>query len=225
MNELAILCDQVGGDIEEVRKGMTTDIRIGKHFLYAGAGYGGSCFPKDVQALLATAREVDIPLGIISAAESANERQKLYLSKLVKKHFRETLKGKSIGIWGLAFKPNTDDMRDAPALKIIEDLLSAGASVRAYDPVAVANTKKILGDRIQYCASAYDVLKGSDALVLVTEWNEFRNPDFDQIKAFLKNPVVFDGRNIFNPKQMRERGFTYYGIGRGVQESVLRPRS
>lgn len=214
MNELSILCEKVGGDIESVRKGMTTDVRIGKHFLYAGVGYGGSCFPKDVQALVTTARKHDVHMGIVEAAEEANERQKQHLSKKVKAHFGANLNGKTFGIWGLAFKPNTDDMREAPAIKIIEELLSAGAKVRAYDPVAEETARQAIHGAVEFCPNAYEAIQGADALLLVTEWNEFRHPDFERMKKTLKSPVIFDGRNVYNPAQMRQLGFTYFGIGR-----------
>ncbi len=215
MNELSALCDKVGGDIEEVRRGMTSDVRIGKHFLYAGVGYGGSCFPKDVQALLATAKSNQVELGIISAAEAANERQKKYLVDLIQGHFGNDLSGKTFGVWGLAFKPNTDDMREAPSLVIIQDLLKAGASVRVYDPVAMENAKTMIQGKIHFCNASEEVAVGSDALLVVTEWNEFRHPDFDRLKSLLKSPVLFDGRNLFDPQQMKERGFKYFGVGRG----------
>jgi len=215
MNELALLCDQVGGDIEQVRKGMTTDGRIGKHFLYAGVGYGGSCFPKDVQALLYKAKEKNITLGVVAAAEAANQRQKKYLIQLARSFYSEGLSGKTFSLWGLAFKPNTDDMREAPSLSIIEELLEAGAKIRVYDPVAMDNAKKILEDRVVFCSSSYEVLEGADALMIATEWNEFRHPDFSRMKLLMKTPVMFDGRNLFDPEQMRENGFIYRGIGRG----------
>lgn len=214
MNELSVLCEKVGGDVEEVRRGMTTDVRIGKHFLYAGAGYGGSCFPKDVQALMATGRKHDVPMAIVTAAEEANARQKLRLAAKVKKHFGTQLAGKTIGIWGLAFKPNTDDMREAPALSVIGSLLEAGARVRAFDPVATENARKLLPTSVQFCSNAYDAIEGADALVIVTEWNEFRHPDFERIKKTLKSPLIFDGRNLYSPAQMRGLGFSYFGIGR-----------
>jgi UDPglucose 6-dehydrogenase len=214
MNELSLLCEKVGGDVELVRRGMTTDVRIGKHFLYAGAGYGGSCFPKDVQALLATAKREGVPLGIIAAAEAANERQKLRLVEKVKTRFGASLSGKTFAVWGLAFKPNTDDMREAPALVIVRELLAAGARVRAFDPVATENARKLLGSQPAYCASSYEAVEGADALLVVTEWNEFRNPDFDRLKSTLKSPVIFDGRNLYSPEALRARGFEYHGIGR-----------
>ncbi len=214
MNELAVLCEKVGGDVEEVRRGMSTDVRIGKHFLYAGAGYGGSCFPKDVQALMATGRKEGVQMGIVSAAEEANARQKKHLVKRIKEHYGAALAGKTFALWGLAFKPNTDDMREAPALKVVEELVAAGAKVRAYDPVAMENAKSILKEKAAYCGSSYDALEGSDALIIVTEWNEFRHPDFARIKKTLKEPVIFDGRNLNPPSQVRGLGFRYYGIGR-----------
>ena len=214
MNELARLCETVGGDIEEVRRGMSTDVRIGKHFLYAGVGYGGSCFPKDVQALMSTGRKLNVEMEIVTAAESANHRQKKHLVSRVKKHFGENLTGKTFAVWGLAFKPNTDDMREAPAISIIEELVKCGAKVQAFDPVATENAKQVLEDKATYCSSAYHALEAADALLLITEWNEFRNPDFVRVKKALKSPVIFDGRNIYNPTQLKEQGFTYYGIGR-----------
>jgi UDPglucose 6-dehydrogenase len=217
MNELSRLCERVGGDIELVRKGMTTDVRIGKHFLYAGVGYGGSCFPKDVQALMATAARHGVPMEIVTAAENANLRQKKHLVDHVKSHFGKDLAGRTFAVWGLAFKPNTDDMREAPAITIIDELLAAGARVQAFDPVATENARKLIGDRekhVSYRASAYEALEGADALLIVTEWNEFRHPDFDLIKSALKQPVIFDGRNLYDPARVRELGFVYRGIGR-----------
>ncbi len=221
MNELAILCEKTGGDVEEVRRGMTTDVRIGKHFLYAGVGYGGSCFPKDVKALMSTGKKNGIELGIVTAAEDANARQKKHLASKVKSHFAksgDSVAGKTFGVWGLAFKPNTDDMREAPALVIIDDLIAAGAKIRAFDPVAIEKTREIIGTRdgkVTYCESAYDAAQGCDALLLVTEWNEFRHPDFAKVKSLLKAPLIFDGRNIYNPASLAQQGFEYKGIGRG----------
>ncbi|MDR3606058.1 MAG: UDP-glucose/GDP-mannose dehydrogenase family protein [Oligoflexia bacterium] len=217
MNELSQLCEKVGGDIELVRKGMTTDVRIGKHFLYAGVGYGGSCFPKDVQALMATAERYQVPMEIVSAAESANARQKKHMVSHVTAHFGKDLTARTFAIWGLAFKPNTDDMREAPAVTIIDELHGLGARIQTFDPVASENARKIMGTRgegIRYCASAYEALENADALLVVTEWNEFRNPDFGRIKSLLRQPVIFDGRNIYDPAKLREMGFTYRGIGR-----------
>ncbi|MGK5087135.1 UDP-glucose/GDP-mannose dehydrogenase family protein [Bdellovibrionota bacterium FG-2] len=215
MNELSHLCDATGGDVEAIRKGMATDSRIGKHFLYAGAGYGGSCFPKDVQALLHTGRALSLDLSIIDAAEEANARQKQVLVKKVKAHFGNDLKGKIFAVLGVAFKPNTDDIREAPALTIMEELLKAGAKVRTFDPVAMENGKKVLENRVTWTESFYDAAEGADALLLVTEWNEFRNPDLDKLGKKLKGRVIFDGRNIYDPKVMRAHGYTYFGIGRG----------
>ncbi|MGE0614815.1 MAG: UDP-glucose/GDP-mannose dehydrogenase family protein [Bacteriovoracia bacterium] len=215
MNELAILSEQVGADIELIRKGMATDVRIGKHFLYAGVGYGGSCFPKDVQALLATARAEKVPMGIIDAAEAANARQKEHLVKLVKKHFNGEISGRTFGVVGLAFKPNTDDIREAPALIIMQGLLAAGAKVKAFDPVAMPNVQKTFKESgVTYCESIYETVSGTDGMLLVTEWNEFRNPDFKKIHASMKTPVIFDGRNIYAADALKKLGFQYYGIGR-----------
>ena len=216
MNELSRLCEKAGGDIEEVRRGMTTDVRIGKHFLYAGAGYGGSCFPKDVQALMATGRRFDIPMGIVTATEEANERQKRRLAEKVVEKYGSSLAGKTFAVWGLAFKPNTDDMRDAPALTVIRALTAAGARIQAFDPVATPNAKKWLGPSpaLDFKDLAYDALKGADALIVVTEWNEFRHPDFERMKALMRAPVIFDGRNLYSPTRLRSQGFEYHGIGR-----------
>jgi UDPglucose 6-dehydrogenase len=215
MNELAVLCEKVGGDVENVRKGMATDVRIGRHFLYAGVGYGGSCFPKDVQALMATGRKEDVKLEIVNAAESANARQKHHLvKKVVEWAGSSNLKGKTFAVWGLAFKPNTDDIREAPALIIIEELLKMGASVKAFDPVAMEHTEKVFGSRVKFCETSYDAVQGADALLIVTEWNEFRQADYEQVKDALKTPMIFDGRNILDPTQIRRMGFTYYGVGR-----------
>ncbi len=216
INEIANLCEVVGADIESVRKGITTDVRIGKHFLYAGVGYGGSCFPKDVKALLKTGRDHGQPMEIIAAAESANQTQKELLFRKIDRHFDKNIKGKTFAIWGLSFKPNTDDMRDAPSLVVIEHLTKAGARVQAYDPVAAKEASKHFSKNadVVCVASAYDALKGADALVVITEWNEFRNPDFARIKSSLKTPVIFDGRNIYSPETMADLGFSYQSIGR-----------
>jgi len=217
MNELALLCDKVGGDVESVRRGMTTDVRIGKHFLYAGVGYGGSCFPKDVQALLHTADKLGMKFQTVEAAELANARQKSVLVDKVKKRFGDNLSGKTFCIWGLAFKPNTDDMREAPSLIIIENLIKLGAKIRCFDPVAMPNTKEIMAkhkDQITYCTSALEAAQSSDAVLLVTEWNEFRHIDFGAVAKTVKNKIVFDGRNIYMPNEIKEMGFEYAGIGR-----------
>ncbi|MCK6445182.1 MAG: UDP-glucose/GDP-mannose dehydrogenase family protein [Planctomycetes bacterium] len=214
MNEIANICNRVGANVDMVRKGIGSDERIGSRFLFAGVGYGGSCFPKDVKAVIKTAEEHDYDFKILKAVEAVNERQKGVLFEMVKKHFKGDLKGKKFAVWGLAFKPNTDDMREAPAVVIIEALLAAGAKVAACDPEAIEECKKRhLGDRIEYSKRPMDVLSGADALLVVTEWNEFRRPDFDQIKSQLKHPVIFDGRNIYPRKTVEKLGFTYYGIG------------
>ncbi|MBI1852314.1 MAG: UDP-glucose/GDP-mannose dehydrogenase family protein [Planctomycetes bacterium] len=214
MNEIANLCERVGADVNRVREGMGSDSRIGFPFLFPGVGYGGSCFPKDVQALVRTAAEFGYETKIVNAVESVNRDQKRVLFEKVKKHFGEkNLKGKTFAVWGLAFKPRTDDMREAPSITLIDSLLAAGAKVRASDPEAIDMAWRLYGDKITYCHKNYEACEGADALVIVTEWNEFRRPDFDKLKSLLKNPVVFDGRNIFEPKRLRSMGFTYYGIG------------
>lgn len=215
MNELAHLAEKVGGNIDQIRKGMGTDERIGHHFLYAGVGYGGSCFPKDVRALLSTGSKHGVNLRIIEAAEMANWRQKRYLANLVKAKFGDDLTGMTFGVWGLAFKPDTDDMREAPSLTIIEMLLLSRAKVQVYDPVASHKTKEILGNTVQYCNDPYEAAKGTDAVLLVTEWNEFRQIDFMRVKELVKQAVLFDGRNIYDPAEIKALGFSYTGIGRG----------
>jgi UDPglucose 6-dehydrogenase len=224
MNELANLADRVGVDIEAVRHGIGSDPRIGHSFLYAGAGYGGSCFPKDVQALERTARQYDQDLLILRAVEAVNDRQKQVLGKKVVASFGEDLAGRHFAIWGLAFKPNTDDMREAPARVLLRELIERGASVAVYDPVAMTEARRVLAldldapqlAQVRFAANPMDALDDADALVIVTEWKAFRSPDFEQIKARLKNPVVFDGRNLFEPEQMAENGIEYHGIGRSV---------
>ncbi|NDD90545.1 UDP-glucose/GDP-mannose dehydrogenase family protein [bacterium] len=216
MNELSVLCDRVGGDIELVRKGMSTDVRIGKHFLYAGVGYGGSCFPKDIAALVTTGRSNDVRMGIIEAAQDANLRQRQIFMEKVLAAFDGDISGKTFALWGLAFKPNTDDLREAPALTLIEMIESRGGSVRLFDPVAMEHCEKLLppSKTRKYCESSYDALTGADALLLVTEWNEFRTPDWNRVKSLLVRPWVFDGRNIYDPAWMKKQGFRYCGIGR-----------
>ena len=214
MNEIANICSKVGADVTKVRIAMGLDSRIGRRFLYSGIGYGGSCFPKDVKALAATARENGYEPIMIDAIEKVNAKQKELLFKLASEHFKGDLKGKTIALWGLAFKPQTDDMRDAPSQVIVKLLLDAGAKVKGYDPVAKETAKAIFGDTIEYCEDAYETLEGCDALMLVTEWNEFRVPDFPRIKSLLKTPLIFDGRNQYSPAEMKELGFTYYSIGR-----------
>jgi UDPglucose 6-dehydrogenase len=222
MNEVANLCERVGADIDLVRKGMGSDPRIGTQFLFAGAGYGGSCFPKDVSALLNTSRVHDYPLRILDAVEDVNRRQKVVVVEKVRQHYGGELQGRVLTIWGLAFKPNTDDTREAPALTVIDALLKEGVHLRLHDPVANDEMKKRMeaevtkkaGSAVKYFENNYDALKGSEGLIVVTEWNEFRRPDFDRMKELMKEPVIVDGRNIYNPRIMREKGFAYYGIGR-----------
>jgi UDPglucose 6-dehydrogenase len=224
MNELANLADKVGVDIEAVRHGIGSDPRIGHSFLYAGAGYGGSCFPKDVQALERTARQYDQDLLILRAVEAVNDNQKLVLGRKVVASFGQDLSGRHFAVWGLAFKPNTDDMREAPARVLLRELIDRGATVAVYDPVAMPEAKRVLAldfsgaelARVRFAASPMDALEQADALVIVTEWKAFRSPDFEQIKARLKNPIVFDGRNLFEPEQMADNGIEYHGIGRSV---------
>jgi UDPglucose 6-dehydrogenase len=217
MNELALLAERVGADIEQVRKGIGSDPRIGTHFLYAGTGYGGSCFPKDVKALIHIGHENAMTLQVLTAVEAANDRQKRVLVDKVVQRFGEDLAGRRFAIWGLAFKPNTDDMREAPSRVIVEALLARGASLCAYDPVAMPEAKRVMEGvaGLDFADNAADTLQGADALLVVTEWKEFRTPDFEHIKATLKQPVVFDGRNIWEPALMQALGLEYHGIGRG----------
>jgi UDPglucose 6-dehydrogenase len=216
MNEIANLCERVGADVDNVRKGIGSDARIGPAFLFPGPGYGGSCFPKDVKALVRTAKECDVPLRVLASVEEANDVQKHRLFGKLEGVLGD-LRGRRIAIWGLAFKPNTDDMREAPSLVLIEALLAAGAEVVAHDPVAAHETKRRIGDSIGYAETSYDALPGADALVIVTDWNEYRHPDFDRIKQTLKSPVVVDGRNLYDRRKMTALGFTYASIGRGGQ--------
>jgi UDPglucose 6-dehydrogenase len=214
MNEVANVCELVGADVDQVRRAIGADKRIGASFLFPGVGYGGSCFPKDVQAMRRFAADQEYDFRILDAVEQVNKNQKTKLVGMMRKHFG-TLKGKAVGVWGLAFKPRTDDMREAPSIPLIEALLTAGASVQAFDPEAARVAKGIFGSRITYASNSYDAVKGADALVIVTEWNEFRRPDFGRIRSLMRTPVVFDGRNLFAPEQMKQNGFTYYSIGRG----------
>ncbi len=214
MNELANLCERVGANIDLVRIGMGTDNRIGKRFLFAGIGYGGSCFPKDVNALIRTSIENESDMQILTAVDKLNRDRKLLLVERVLQHFNHNLEDRQLTVWGLAFKPNTDDMREAPSVVIIRRLLDLGAKVVAYDPVAMKNARFYFEDRVSYAEDEYSALDGSEGLLILTEWNEFRNPDFTAMKAKLKQPLVFDGRNIFEPEKMKETGFTYYSIGR-----------
>ncbi len=213
MNDIANLCELVGADVNWVRKGIGSDPRIGHKFIYPGIGYGGSCFPKDVKALVNTAKEYGHNLRILQAVEDVNDDQKLVLFNKIAKHFNGQLKGKTFGFWGLSFKPKTDDMREAPSLVIIEKLLQAGANVKAYDPVAMHEAKKTLGETINYCKDPYDTLIDADALVIATEWPEFRSPNFNVIGKLLKQKTIFDGRNIYDLDEMKELGFEYYCIG------------
>lgn len=217
MNDIANLCELVGADIHMVRKGIGSDGRIGNKFLYAGVGYGGSCFPKDVQALIRTADEYKHSLRILKAVEDVNNDQKYILFNKVMAHFKGDLKGKTFGIWGLSFKPQTDDMREAPSLVIINELLKQGAKVKAFDPVAMEEAHHKLGDSITYAKDAYDALIDADALLLVTEWPEFRFANYEVIKRLLKNHVIFDGRNIYDAAELKSEGFVYYGIGRRTE--------
>jgi len=214
MNEIANMCDRLGADVDKVRRGMGSDSRIGKRFLFPGVGYGGSCFPKDVQALAKTANEVDYDFRILNSVMRVNDDQKKILAQKVINYFNGDVKGKTIGVWGLAFKPNTDDIREAPALTIINDLLLAGANVKAYDPEAMSNVEKLYGDKITFCKDQYEAIQDADALAIVTEWQVFRTPDFDKMKSALKNQVIFDGRNVYDSERVKEQGFYYDSIGR-----------
>jgi UDPglucose 6-dehydrogenase len=220
MNELSQLCEATGADIEEVRRGMSGDARIGRHFLYAGVGYGGSCFPKDVQALMHTARAHDVMLGLVAATHQANLRQHIHFVRRVQGVLGQNLDGKTLAVWGLAFKPNTDDMRDAPSITILRALKAAGARIQAFDPVAMDTARTVLGEAIdQYGPKRDDVLQGADALLVLTEWNEFRNPDWDLIKKSLKQPLVFDGRNLYSLAEMASRKVAYFSMGRPTVDS------
>ena len=216
MNDIANLCEKMGADIHEVRHGIGSDSRIGYKFIYPGVGYGGSCFPKDVQALVQMALKQNTHVRILEAVEDVNNDQKKVMIKKVKQHFGEDLYGKVFAIWGLAFKPQTDDMREAPSITIINGLLEAGAKIQAYDPVAITESKRIFGKNncITYFDENFDALVNADAMLLVTEWHQFRFPDFQKVKSLMKQPVIFDGRNQYNPKELREKGFSYYSIGR-----------
>jgi UDPglucose 6-dehydrogenase len=213
MNEMANVCELMGADVDQVRKAIGSDRRIGASFLFPGVGYGGSCFPKDVKALLKSSLDKGYEFRILSAVEAANDAQKLRLVCKMQAHFGD-IRGKTIALWGLAFKPRTDDMREAPAITIIDRLLELGATVRAYDPEATETARRLFDGRITLCEKSYDALGGADALAIVTEWNEFREPDFRKMRQLLRSPVVFDGRNIYSPEHMRALGFTYFSIGR-----------
>lgn len=226
MNEIANMCELLGADVDMVRKGVGTDSRIGKRFLFAGIGYGGSCFPKDVQALAKSASQVDYDFKILNSVMDVNQVQKQKMIPPLKEYFDGDLTGKTIAVWGLAFKPYTDDIREAPALENIQALLDAGATVRAYDPEATANVKKIFGDKVFFAEEEYETLEGADALMIMTEWPIFRTPEFEKVSAALKNKAIFDGRNLYDLSQMEELGYTYYSVGRRpVVQEVKEPAS
>ena len=214
MNDIANLCEKVGADINNIRAGLGADPRIGNKFLYSGVGYGGSCFPKDVKALIKTGNSLGHELRILQAVEDVNDAQKEVLSNKIIKFFGENSQGKTIAIWGLSFKPNTDDMREAPSIKIIQNLIENGFSINVFDPVAMEDSKHIFGDTVNWSTSAFDALKNADALALVTEWNEFRFPEWDKVLSLMNQPIIFDGRNIYDRELLESKGFTYFGIGR-----------
>ncbi len=216
MNEIALLCEKLNADVDMVRRGIGSDERIGKRFLFPGIGYGGSCFPKDVQALVKSSNEVSYDFKILNAVMDINEKQKLHLIPKIKRYFNNNLKGKKFALWGLAFKPNTDDIREAPALYMIEALIAEGASISAFDPEAMANVKQVVGDKISYAENQYDCLKDADALIIATEWNEFRTPNFLKMVTSLRSKVIFDGRNLFDTSAIRELGFYYESVGRAI---------
>ncbi len=221
MNEIANICERVGANVDQVRRGIGLDSRIGKKFLYPGIGFGGSCFPKDVQALERTASEHGYDFEILQAVLRVNDRQRHLLADRIIEYFGGSLAGKKIAVWGLAFKPNTDDVREAPAHVIIRDLLAAGASVTAFDPEAIETTRQVLGDSIDYVTNDYDALDDADCLVICTEWHEFRQPNFEKVQSRLKNPVVFDGRNLYDPEDLSAKGFEYFSIGRPSSQQVV----
>ena len=216
MNEIANLCERVGANVDSVRIGIGSDARIGKRFLFAGIGYGGSCFPKDVQALAQTSKEFNYDFKTLTAVMDVNEKQKVVIVEKIKKYFNNDLKGKKIALWGLAFKPDTDDIREAPALYIIDDLVAAGATIAAFDPEAMSNVKKMIGDKISYASDEYEACEAADCLLIATEWSVFRTPDFDKLSSLLKNKIIFDGRNLYENTKMKELGFYYNSIGRDV---------
>jgi UDPglucose 6-dehydrogenase len=214
INEIANLCEKVGADINSVRRGIGTDRRIGPHFLFPGVGYGGSCFPKDIHAIISTAQDNRLDFTLLRAVEEVNDRQKRILVGRILDHYAGDVSGRRFAVWGLAFKPRTDDMREAPSVVIIERLLAAGAQIAVHDPEAMTEAKKALGERVSYHKVNYDALQDADALIIVTEWNEFRRPDFERMKKLMKTPVIFDGRNVYEPQQMAAHGFTYFSMGR-----------
>ena len=216
MNEFAGFCERMGADIDAVRTGIGSDSRIGKRFLFAGVGYGGSCFPKDVQAVIRMAHKAGFSMPVLEAAEAVNNRQKALMAERVIAHFGGGLSGRKIAVWGLSFKPKTDDMREAPSITIIRSLLDKGAAVSAHDPIAMDVARGVFDDAIEFCANNYDALHGADALVVVTEWNDYRFPDFQRMKTLMRTPVIFDGRNVYNPHEVVQLGFSYFGIGRLV---------
>jgi len=214
INEMANLCERLGADINDVRRGIGHDERIGFQFLFPGAGYGGSCFPKDVTALVHLARSLDVPVSLMEAVDKVNHRQKQVLPAKVRAYYGDKLKEKTLAVWGLAFKPRTDDIREAPALALLDALLADGARLRVHDPEAIANVRQLYGDRLTYCDRPYGALEGADGLVIVTEWQEFRHPDFELMRRLLREPVIFDGRNLYEPKAVKAQGFKYFAIGR-----------
>jgi UDPglucose 6-dehydrogenase len=217
INEMANVCEKVHADINEVRRGIGHDQRIGFQFLFPGPGYGGSCFPKDVKNLISLAKSVRVPVDLMESVDLVNDRQKHVLPDKIRTHYKNKLKGKSLGVWGVAFKPRTDDIREAPALTLIDEMLKEGVHLRVHDPEAIANVKKEYGDKVVYCDRPYSALEGVDGLAIVTEWQEFRHPDLELMRRLMRDPVVFDGRNLFEPKMMKESGFMYYSIGRGAE--------
>jgi UDPglucose 6-dehydrogenase len=223
MNEIAQLCERLGADVDQVRKGIGSDERIGRRFLFPGIGYGGSCFPKDVQALVKSSNEIKYDFKILNAVMDVNEKQKLHLLPKIKKYFNGNLKGKHFAIWGLAFKPNTDDIREAPALYMIDALIKEGATVTAFDPEAMTNVKNTMGDKISYAENQYNALDNADALIIATEWSEFRTPDFDKIQSHLKGKAIFDGRNLFDTSKIKGYGFYYESIGRPTSTDLKQP--
>jgi UDPglucose 6-dehydrogenase len=222
MNEMALLCEKAGANVDWVRVGMGSDSRIGKRFLFPGVGYGGSCFPKDVQALARTARDHDFSFNLVETTMKVNERQKTVLGKKVKEFFGSELNGRTFAIWGLAFKPETDDIREAPACELIKELSEAGANIRAFDPEAMENVRKVFGDAVYFAENMYDALTGADALIIVTEWSEFRNPDFERMESTLRHPAIFDGRNVYTMEKMESLPFYYESIGRKVIHERIR---
>ncbi|MFM7022075.1 MAG: UDP-glucose dehydrogenase family protein [Flavobacteriales bacterium] len=214
MNEIANLCELVGADVDQIRIGIGSDTRIGKRFLFPGIGYGGSCFPKDVKALIKSSKDANYEFKILNSVEEVNAVQKTIIVPKIENYFEGDLKGKTFGLWGLAFKPNTDDIREAPAIYVIEELLKKGAKIKSFDPEAMENMKGLFGNKIEFCEDQYQALEGTDALIIATEWSVFRAPDFDRIKSLLKNPVIFDGRNLFEVDSIEEKGFDYISIGR-----------